>query len=90
MILLWHVAAWPIITERPDGSVHKEQRCIRCCEVIVSNERAVACAWPGDTVNAGIRGAVACTPHDPHLVDDLKDEIRKALSFDQSEAEAML
>ena len=83
MPLLRHIAGFPTATE---------QRCVRCCEVIIEMENDLPC-WPGqqfalDTEDPdaywfqneeGFEEAIDCTPHDPHTIDEFKDALREAL-----------
>ena len=77
MSLVRHVAGIPTATE---------QRCVRCCEVIRDMQESysgiVMAWWPGRSAftGEGKGSAIDCTPHDPHLVDDLKPQIKDALA----------
>jgi hypothetical protein len=82
MALIRHIAGIPTATE---------QRCVRCCEVIRDNPEdyvGVRMAWwPGHTAFTGEgkgSSAVDCTPHDPHAIDDLKEELAAALALERA------
>lgn len=82
MSLVRHIAGIPTPTE---------QRCIRCCQVI--RRWGALALWPGEPalmtgrrlrsamfVAIGNERITDCTPHDPHLIDDLKPEIKESLA----------
>jgi hypothetical protein len=83
MALIRHIAGIPTATE---------QRCVRCCEVIAEEGNDLPC-WPGQQYaldsnspevyafphEPGFHESVDCTPHDPHLVDELRQILGDAL-----------
>lgn len=77
MSLVRHLAGIPTATE---------QRCIRCCEVILSlDQNGRQCLFPGQGTHTGglveMGGdCVDCTPHDPHAIDDLREVLGEALA----------
>ena len=74
--LVRHIAGIPTATE---------QRCVRCCEVIAT-KRNGALIWPGsivlpiDNLTGDHVPEFDCTPHDPHLVDVLREILGEALA----------
>ncbi len=79
MALIRHITGIPTETE---------QRCVRCCEVIINDGDEKRPFWPGKAFmqERGVAyaidkhiDAIDCTPHDPHAVEDLKDVLGEGL-----------